>query len=426
MGKNIKLIFVLAATMIATNAFALTEEKGDRKFVKKELHKLAHWAKRAEKCEAKNKKCRQKHYVENNRQDWYRSLADLDSPGHAATNDKGRSCIKYFKEQKLFKIEGSGVTQGADPKIDQNDIAHAAHYCEMILMTDVAYHRIRGWVRRMFIKIGGADHYRFQKKLDRHINRNNNVAGQDDADMRELQSMVNSKQNLKELRKQLYDYAMETYKPLLEIKFAAKELNPAAATGGPTVMQANGSFGSNSADSREEAGIDLTDDQADKIDKLADQNAATEAYRNIDDDDKNYNKGMEMLAAKNIDPEDFMDHAEEFGIAAAIDKANGNPPGTSSYLDDMEKNAKPEVPAAMTPALAYDSARSAGGSAKKESNPFGDLLGNRGPASGDGGLKEIKFSGVNANDIWHTGTNMSIFEIVNKKTVEVTGRVGGI
>ncbi len=134
-----------------------------------------------------------------------------------------------------------------------------------------------------------------------------------------------------------------------------------------------------------------------------------------------YKEAMDALNEHfGLTPDRLADILDTQGISGAVQTAVGGEEGqiVGDLLRDMEK----EIAGAPT-SLAFESSIKSGGSPSgKGSDPFANLFGNRGPAAETGGLKTMKFSGFD-NDIWHTGTNLSIFEIVSKKTTVVAPRV---
>ena len=125
-----------------------------------------------------------------------------------------------------------------------------------------------------------------------------------------------------------------------------------------------------------------------------------------------------------VTPQQMLGSLNSNGVAGTVGKLLGDSAGAGAmkdYLKDMENKARGMN---LPSNLAFESSGggSGGGSAKSD-NPFGALFGDRGPAGiNGGGAAGVNFGGFNG-DIWHAGSTLSIFEIVSKKTNEVSARV---
>ncbi len=127
-----------------------------------------------------------------------------------------------------------------------------------------------------------------------------------------------------------------------------------------------------------------------------------------------------------VTPQQFAAAMEQSGPAGAVSKLLGNGPGSDeakAYFNDIAEKAKSMNGGA--PNLAFDKVQNNSGSGKPSGseNPFGALFGDRGPAGiNGGGASGVNFGGFKG-DIWHAGTTLSIFEIVSRKTNEVSPRL---
>lgn len=127
-----------------------------------------------------------------------------------------------------------------------------------------------------------------------------------------------------------------------------------------------------------------------------------------------------------ITPQQLATAMESRGPVGAISGLIGNGPGTDavkSYLNDVASKAGNISSSGSN--LAFDKVQNNSGSGKSSGsdNPFSGLFGDRGPAGiNGGGASALNFGGFKG-DIWHAGTSLSIFEIVSRKTIEVSPRL---
>ncbi len=125
-------------------------------------------------------------------------------------------------------------------------------------------------------------------------------------------------------------------------------------------------------------------------------------------------------------PRQLAEAAAQNGVANTLGKFT---PDTAEgkFMKDLLKNSEDEMQKWLknhpNPIQFAGAASGGGRSSGSTSSPFSGLLGGRSPGvEGGQGPQEVKFGGF-TNDIWHAGTNKSIFEIINDKTHNVTDRV---
>lgn len=120
-------------------------------------------------------------------------------------------------------------------------------------------------------------------------------------------------------------------------------------------------------------------------------------------------------------PGDLAESVANNGLAGTLEKL-GAGPEAKDLLKKIDAQGRQYL---QSNPMSFASAGSGGGrsSGGGAANPFGGLFGNRGPAAETGKVNELKFGGFNG-DIWHAGTNLSIFEIVSQRTQSVYNRVG--
>lgn len=111
------------------------------------------------------------------------------------------------------------------------------------------------------------------------------------------------------------------------------------------------------------------------------------------------------------------------GVAGTLSKLPGVSEGMKDAFKKLDDAAKQSGGLTSTQFAFEGGGGAHGGSAQKSSSdPFAGMMGNRGPAAGMGGAQAMKFGGFDG-DIWHAGTQKSIFEIVRDKTQTVSSRV---
>jgi len=150
--------------------------------------------------------------------------------------------------------------------------------------------------------------------------------------------------------------------------------------------------------------------------------AATDSIRDLYGHDftpEDFSKMIDAMKKAGIDPEKFVSDVESKGVGPALTSNFGDKASSLvSAIEGLEKDLS-AASATDTPKMAFESTsskQSHGSQNKKDSDGlnFGDLFGNRGPAAETGGVSELKFDGIEG-DIYHTGTNLNLFEIVSRR-----------
>lgn len=143
------------------------------------------------------------------------------------------------------------------------------------------------------------------------------------------------------------------------------------------------------------------------------------------------NTALKALNDQGITPNMLARSLAESGVTGTLAKMPGVDGGMKEALRRIGEGIDRDAGGMLTTnAMAFDTSgvgKGGGSSSSKpeSNNPFAGLMGNRGPAAQKGGAQLVKFGGFK-NDIWHTGTQKTIFEIVSDKTQSVSNRVGRI
>ncbi len=159
---------------------------------------------------------------------------------------------------------------------------------------------------------------------------------------------------------------------------------------------------------------------------LADSYAMAADGKYFSKNPNDFKKALEALQKETgITPEGIAKSLEANGVGGTLAKALGNSEKGKEFGKILQDYTS-KLTSQDSTGLAYESSNHGSGAVAAKSDPFGDLAnglgGNRGPASGTK-VTDVSFSHING-DIWHTGSPLSIFEIVSKKTQTVSGRVG--
>lgn len=140
-----------------------------------------------------------------------------------------------------------------------------------------------------------------------------------------------------------------------------------------------------------------------------------------------FNKALESLKGFGVTPAQLADSIAKNGVGETLARfAEGNAEG-ANLMRQIETEARKLSPTTLSSMMAFEGGTPSGGGSKAAADsesPFAALFGaagDRGPATG--GVKEVKFGGFNG-DIWHAGTQKSIFEIVSDRMQVVRSRVG--